>query len=101
MSTLFETTISATEFKAKCLELMEQGASRQLDRVHVTKRGKPFVTIEMKPETSEPRTFESIFGCMKGSTGISEDFDWETPLFSEDELAEQEARFQKKFKSIL
>lgn len=87
MSTLFETTISATEFKAKCLELMEQGALRQLDRVHVTKRGKPFVTIEMKPETGEPApTFDSIFGCMKGEIKLPTDFDLKTPAYTDAEL---------------
>ena len=95
-----EKTISVTEFKAKCLELIEAGATHRLERVHLTKRGKPYVTLEVKAKGASP-DFESIFGCMKGTTGIPEDFDWETPLYTADELAEQDARFEEKFKNLL
>lgn len=99
MATPFEKTVSATEFKAKCLELMDAGAARKLDRVRITKRGKPFVTMVFEP--AAPPTSESIFGCMKGTTGIPDDFDWEASPYTEAELDEQEARFREKFKDIL
>jgi hypothetical protein len=60
-------TLSATDFKATCLELMAAAAARRLDRVTVTKRGKAFVTISFECE-SGPRP--DPFGCMKGSTGL-------------------------------
>ena len=102
MASQFEKTLSVTEFKATCLDLLEAGAARRLDRVHLTKRGKPFVTLEVKVD-SEPKrgTFESFFGSMKGTTGIPEDFDWEKSLYTDEELAEQEAHFREKFKDWL
>ena len=47
MATAFEKTVSATEFKAKCLELMDQLGQRKLDRIIVTKRGR--VVMEAVP----------------------------------------------------
>lgn len=83
-----EITVSATEFKAKCLELMKQVSSGKLRRVHVTNRGKPLVAVT--PESSEivdekPWSAESIFGCMKGEVGLA-DIDWEKPAYTDAEL---------------
>jgi hypothetical protein len=99
MATPFEKTVSATEFKAKCLELMDAGAARKLDRVRITKRGKPFVTMTFEPAISPQQA--PIFGCMKGTTGIPDDFDWEASPYTEADLVEQEARFKEKFKDWL
>lgn len=102
MATQFEKTLSVTEFKATCLELIEAGAARRLDRVHLTKRGKPFVTLEVKVNNEpKPGTFESFYGSMKGQTNIPADFDWDAPLHSEAELDEMDARFNEKFKDYL
>ncbi len=38
-------TISATEFKARCLDLMDQVADRRIASVIVTKRGKQIVKM--------------------------------------------------------
>jgi hypothetical protein len=100
MATPFEKTISATEFKAKCLEIMDAAAARKLDRVHITKRGKPFVTLTLVPDEA-PIAGDSLFGCMKGSTGIPDDFDWEASPYSDAELDAQDARFREKFKDWL
>ena len=102
MATQFEKTLSVTEFKATCLELIEAGAARRLDRVHLTKRGKPFVTLEVKVDDVPKRpTFDEVYGSMKGTTGIPDDFDWGKSLFTDEELAAQEARFLEKFKDWL
>lgn len=100
MSALQEQTISATEFKAKCLELMEQGALRRLDRVHVTKRGKPFVTLTLTPD-EPPLAADALFGCMKDRTIIPDDYDWDAPIYSEAELDEMNKRFDEKFAHLL
>ena len=97
---MFEKTVSATESKAKCLELMDAAATRKLDRVHVTKRGKPFLTLTMVPDVA-PIAANSLFGRMKGSTGIPDDFDWEASPYSKAELDGQETRFREKFKDWL
>ncbi|KPF79289.1 hypothetical protein IP88_02160 [alpha proteobacterium AAP81b] len=100
MATPFETTVSATEFKAKCLELMDAGASRKLDRIHVTKRGKPFVTLTVVTDDA-PLAADALFGCMKGQTNIPEDFDWEASPYSEADLDEMDRRFAEKFAHLL
>lgn len=54
-------SVPATEFKAKCLQLMDRVAQRRETFV-ITKRGKPvakLVPVERKPK-------DSIFGCLRG-----------------------------------
>jgi prevent-host-death family protein len=60
--------IPATEFKAKCLELMDRVAERRETFV-ITKRGKPvakLVPVERKPK-------DSIFGCLRDKASITGD----------------------------
>ena len=63
-----ELQVGATEFKAKCLELMQQVHDRKRNGVVVTKRGKPFVKIV--PIDDNATTF---LGCMKGAIRIHGD----------------------------
>lgn len=62
MLTSTELTINATEFKAKCLDLMDQLARRRLTKITVTKRGKA-ISI-MQPADPSPELVP-LFGCMK------------------------------------
>src|SRR2546427_8371472 len=58
--------IPATEFKAKCLELMDRVAERRETFV-ITRRGKPvakLVPVERKPK-------DSIFGWLRGKGSIT------------------------------
>lgn len=59
-----ETTVSATEFKAKCLALIDD-MNRTKIPVVVTKRGKR--VAEMRPAPSDANTEKSFIGWMKGS----------------------------------
>jgi prevent-host-death family protein len=52
-------TISAAEFKAKCLQLMDEVNESKLTLV-VTKRGKP--VAQLTAAVAEPKPFRSIFG---------------------------------------
>jgi prevent-host-death family protein len=63
--------IPAGEFKAKCLQLMDEVESGTLD-VTVTKRGKPvmFITAPQKQKPPKPRSF---IGACKGSMTIHGD----------------------------
>jgi prevent-host-death family protein len=45
-------SFTATEFKAKCLEILDRLAARKLTRVTITKRGK-VVAVLTPPETPE------------------------------------------------
>ena len=53
--------VGATEFKARCLQIMKAVHDRKLNSVIVTKRGKPFVKLVPMPE--EPAPFH---GCLAG-----------------------------------
>jgi prevent-host-death family protein len=60
--------VPATEFKAKCLELMDRVAERRETFV-ITKRGKP--VAKMGPVDREPK--DSIFGFLRGKAWIKGD----------------------------
>lgn len=56
-------TISAAEFKAKCLQLMDEVNESKLTLV-VTKRGKP--VAQLSAVATEPKPFRSVFGRSPG-----------------------------------
>ena len=60
-------TISAAEFKAKCLEVLDQVAERR-ESVVVTKRGKP--VAQVVPILKRPK---HLWGAMKGEIEIRGD----------------------------
>ncbi len=66
-----EQTITATEFKAKCLDLLDQVASKRLDRVTVTKRGK--VVGMLVPPATPSKSYEDLWSCMTGTVFIAAD----------------------------
>ncbi len=57
-----ETTITATEFKARCLELMDQVCATR-EAIVITKRGKPVGRLEPPKLVPAKRKF---LGCMVG-----------------------------------
>lgn len=61
-------TIGASEFKAKCLEVLDKVASGALERVVITKRGRP-VAVLTPPEPS-PQAVSGLHGFMRGSVVI-------------------------------
>jgi len=54
-------TVPATEFKARCLELMDRVAERR-ESFLITKRGKPVARLV----PVEPQPKDSIFGWLRG-----------------------------------
>jgi prevent-host-death family protein len=74
-------TITASEFKAKCLELLDQLGSRKLKRMVVTKRGRPVAVLT--PPRGERETAEGLYGCMQGSVIVPEGFDLTAPVLDE------------------
>ena len=73
--------IAASEFKAKCLDLMDQLAARKLDRIVVTKRGRPVAVLTPPPTPEE--VVEGLFGCLKGRLVAPADFDFTAPVLDE------------------
>jgi antitoxin (DNA-binding transcriptional repressor) of toxin-antitoxin stability system len=95
MAARLEETITATDFKARCLELMDRLARRELDRVLVTKRGR-VVSVLAPPPEPEIAGFDAIIGKLSGSTGLSADHGWEAA--GDDDLS---TRLDEKFKQLL
>jgi prevent-host-death family protein len=78
-------TISASEFKAKCLNILDRVASHEIDRVIITKRGKT-VGVLLPPETV---AVQDLYGSMRGSVIIAEGFDLTEPVLDEPFDAEE------------
>lgn len=60
--------ISATEFKATCLKVMDEVHDHHID-VIITKHGKPIAMLVPVPEVAAP----AIFGCMANMAKIQGD----------------------------
>jgi len=60
--------ISATEFKAKCLALLDEVEERG-ENITITKRGKPVATLTPVAE----RQWKSLKGIWKGKVKITSD----------------------------
>ncbi len=81
--------INATEFKAKCLKLVDEVA-RTREPIIVTKHGKPVAkVVPIEPEAEPARTG---FGCMAGTIKITGDIitpieqEWSVITGDEDEF---------------
>lgn len=84
-----EQEIKASEFKAKCLKLMDEVAATGKTLV-ITKNGKPVARLEPMP-----RKIEQIFGALKGWITIPDD---EAYAAAKREMAEEmEREWEKKW----
>lgn len=72
-------TFTVTEFKAKCLDILDRLGSGKLDRVEVTKRGR--VMAVLTPPAAQ--SADDLFGCLKDQTVIPDDFDLTKPAAGE------------------
>ncbi len=76
-------TISATQFKATCLDLLDQLAAHKITRLTVTKRGKP-VAVLTPPDAvavAEKDPFDELYGSGKGLIMWPEGFDFTASPF--------------------
>ncbi len=74
-------TVSATEFKAKCLDLLDRVSARQIERLEITKRGK-LVAI-LIPPASQREAVEQLHGFLRGSVMVPEAVDLTAPVLDE------------------
>jgi antitoxin (DNA-binding transcriptional repressor) of toxin-antitoxin stability system len=74
-------TISASEFKARCLEIFDRLADRTLERVTITKRGR-VVGVLLPPE-NKTDAVRHLHGFMRGSVAIPSDVDLTDPIADE------------------
>jgi prevent-host-death family protein len=79
-------TISASEFKAKCLEILSRLSTRNLTRVTITKHGRPVAILTPPDDAAE--SVRHIYGFMKGSVVGLEDYDLTEPILDEPFSAE-------------
>ena len=71
-------TMSATDFKARCLDIIDQVHDGAIRRLIITKRGQPMaeMTASHKPETP-------LIGFMRGSFIITPGVDLTAPVLDE------------------
>ncbi|HEY3815347.1 MAG TPA: type II toxin-antitoxin system Phd/YefM family antitoxin [Caulobacteraceae bacterium] len=79
-------SFTATEFKAKCLDILDRVAAHKFTRVTITKRGK-IVAVLTPPEDAET-TVRQLHGFMRGSVVAPSDFDFTAPVLDEPLSAE-------------
>ena len=74
-------TISASEFKAKCLDILSRLGARKLTRVTITKHGRPVAILTPPEQPTE--SVRHLYGFMKGSVSGLEDIDLTAPILDE------------------
>ncbi len=79
-------TFSASEFKAKCLDILDKLASHEIGQVVVTKRGKPVAVLTPPPSVAS--AVRGVHGFMRGSANLPEGLDLTAPVNDEPFAAE-------------
>jgi prevent-host-death family protein len=88
-----ETTISASEFKAKCLEILNQLSARKLTQVTITKRGRPVAVLTPPKEAGDE--VRKLYGFMEGTVVGLDDVDLTEPILQDKFLAEDGILFSE------
>lgn len=74
-------TVSASEFKAKCLDILDRVHAREFDWVVVTKRGVPVAVLV--PPPAEAVEVERLHGLLRGSVVVPRGLDLTAPITDE------------------
>lgn len=74
-------TINATEFKAKCLGILDRLDSGELDRVIIIRRGQ--IVAVLIPPDHQASDVRNIYGFMRGSVTIADGVDLTEPVLDE------------------
>lgn len=80
------TRITATQFQATCLALLDRVADGTLPRLEITKHGR-VIAVLTPPEPTHP--FDAVFGAMPGSVTAPPGLDFTGPIFDGEIHAEQ------------
>lgn len=71
-------TVTATRFNAKCLAIFDELEGRKVDRVVVTRRGKP--VAELRPARAD---VPELWGAHRGSVEVAHGVDLTAPTSDE------------------
>ena len=74
-------TISATEFKATCLDLLDRLNQGEWERVEVTKRGRVVAILTAPPTQAE--AVAGLHGFMRGCVIMPDGLDLTAPILDE------------------
>jgi prevent-host-death family protein len=74
-------TINASEFKAKCLDILDRLAEHELERVVITKRGR--IVAVLTPPDDDAAAIRNLHGFMRGSVTIPPGVDLTEPVTGE------------------
>jgi prevent-host-death family protein len=80
-------TLSATEFKAKCLDILDRVGRRELEEVVITKRG--VAVGVLVPPPAQAAEVEQLPGYLRGSVVIPPEIDLTAPIADEPFAADQ------------
>lgn len=80
-------TVNATEFKAKCLDILDRISRRELERVIITKRG--VAVAVLVPPAAEVAQVERLHGFLQGSVVVPPEIDLTAPVADEPFAADQ------------
>jgi prevent-host-death family protein len=72
---------TATEFKAKCLDILDRVAAHKFTRVTITKRGK--IVAVLTPPDDPEATVRQLHGFLRGSVIAPPDFDFTAPVLDQ------------------
>lgn len=70
-------TMSATEFKAKCLDILDRVGRGEIERLSITKRGAVVAVLVPPPGEPEPQL---LYGFMRGSVVLPPELDLTEPI---------------------
>jgi prevent-host-death family protein len=79
-------TLSASDFKARCLEVLDRLADHTLQRVTITKRGR--VVGVLLPPDNDADAVRELHGFMRGSVVVPPGIDLSEPVSNETFAAE-------------
>ncbi len=84
--------ISATEFKATCLDLLDRLNAGEWERLEVTKRGKVVAVVTAPTPAAE--AVAGLHGFMRGSVTVPAGLDLTAPVLGEEFVAADGALHQ-------
>ncbi|MDR3536287.1 MAG: hypothetical protein P4L71_07285 [Acetobacteraceae bacterium] len=79
-------TVNATDFKARCLQILDRLSARELSRVTITKRGR--IVAVLSPPVDLADAVRALHGCMRGSVTYPPEIDLTAPILDEPLMAD-------------